>query len=334
MKRLQVFVGQVVNFSYTSLVCLSILLLTACAPAPTAIPVAELPTAASATPTNAPTLAPTSTPTPTASATPTSKPTATSTLIPTRTGTPSPSPTPQAEPTIAYFRASVAEANPGDTITLEWASSGGSKATLYHLLPSGQLGQWWEVEPSGSMDYAIPAESRNWERFMLFVLDDADHLAQATLTVTLRCPDAWFFSPPPEECPSGPPILTDGAEQHFEHGLMLWNKAEGWIYVLFDDGLQPAVRTFLDEWDEGEMEFDPGIVPPAGFYQPVRGFGLVWREEPGVRERLGWAVDKEQGYRTAIQRTSRYKYNVTYIRALDGGVWELGPEGSKWQHIP
>jgi hypothetical protein len=115
---------------------------------------------------------------------------------------------------------------------------------------------------------------------------------------------------------------------------MLWNKAEDWIYVLFDDGLQPAFRTFLDKWDEGQPESDPSIVPPAGLYQPVRGFGLVWREEPGVRDRLGWAVDEEQGYPTAIQRTSRYKYNVTYIKALDGGVWELGPEGSEWQHIP
>jgi len=75
-------------------------------------------------------------------------------------------------------------------------------------------------------------------------------------------------------------------------------------------------------------------VPPVGLYQPVRGFGLVWREEPGVRDRLGWAVDREVGYPTAIQRTSWYKYNATYVKALDGGVWELGPERSKWRHIP
>jgi hypothetical protein len=90
----------------------------------------------------------------------------------------------------------------------------------------------------------------------------------------------------------------------------------------------------MDVWDESKPESDPGIVPPVGLYQPVRGFGLVWREEPGVRDRLGWAVDREVGYPTAIQRTSRYKYNATYVKALDGGVWELGPEGSKWRHIP
>lgn len=247
---------------------------------------------------------------------------------------PTPSPTPDEEPVIAYFRANVTEADPGDTITLEWQSSGGDQATLYHLMPTGQLGRFWEVEPSGSMGYVIPAESRNWEGFVLFVLDDAGRMAQATLMVTLRCPDAWFFSPAPDECPSNPPILTDGAEQHFEHGLMFWSKAEDMIYVLFDDGAQPAVKAFVDEWDAGEPESDPSVVPPMGLHQPVRGFGLVWREESGVRDRLGWAVDKEVGYPMAVQRTSRPKYNVTYVKALDGGVWELGPEGSKWRHIP
>ena len=226
------------------------------------------------------------------------------------------------------------EADPGDAITLEWQSSGGNQASLYHLMSSGQLDGWWEVEPTGSMDYDIPVESRNWEGFVLFVLDEAEHVAQATLQVTLRCPDTWFFSPAPDECPSSPPVFTDGAEQHFEHGLMLWSGAEDWIYVLFDDGAQPAFRVFLDEWDESKPESDPSIAPPVGFYQPARGFGLVWQEKAGVRDRLGWAVDEETGYPTAIQRTSRPKYNVTYIKALDGGVWELGPEGSEWGHIP
>ena len=68
--------------------------------------------------------------------------------------------------------------------------------------------------------------------------------------------------------------------------------------------------------------------------QPVRGFGLVWREMSDVRDRLGWALDAEVSYPTAVQRTSRFKYNETYVKALDGGVWVLEPEGSKWHHIP
>ncbi len=250
------------------------------------------------------------------------------------TATPTPTPPPGEPPTIAYFRADVTEADPGDTITLEWESSGGVRAVLYHLMPTGQLGNSWEVSVTGSMSYTIPTEARNQEQFVLFVFDAAERQAQATLTIPLRCPSTWFFTPAPDECPRSDPLQTDGAEEHFERGVMLWSKAEDRIYVLFDDGQQPAWVAYVDEWDEGEPESDPSIVPPPGLYQPVRGFGLVWRERPGVRDRLGWAVDPEWGYPMAIQRTSRPKYNLTYIRALDGGVWELGPEGSSWRHLP
>jgi len=66
----------------------------------------------------------------------------------------------------------------------------------------------------------------------------------------------------------------------------------------------------------------------------VRGFGLLWREEPGIRDRLGWAIDNESAYETALQRTSYAKYNVTYIRAADGDIWRLQPELSGWQKWP
>jgi hypothetical protein len=52
-----------------------------------------------------------------------------------------------------------------------------------------------------------------------------------------------------------------------------------------------------------------------------------------VRERLGWAADEERGYETAVQRTSHVLYPVLYIRALDGGVWELAPNGSASERI-
>jgi hypothetical protein len=310
-------------------------------PSPSPTPTPEPPTATPVPPMPSPTATATSVP-PTPTHVPTSTPvlpTATP-VPPTPTSSPSPTdtptivPTPDVGPVIEYFRANVTEADPGETITLEWQSTGGTHATLYHLLLSGQYGAFWEVEPCGSMDHTIPSGRRNWDGFQLFVFDDAGRSDQAALTINIRCPDTWFFSPAPDECPSSPPVVTAGAEQHFEHGLMLWNSAEDRVYVLFDDQSYPKWKAFVDEWDEGEPESDPSIVPPEGLYQPIRGFGLVWREEPSVRDRLGWAVAPEAGYETAIQHTARFKYNVTYVRALDGGVWELGPEGSEWRHIP
>ena len=85
----------------SAIVCLSILLLAACRPAPSATPAAALPTAtptetASATPTLTSTPVPTATPTPTPTTTFT--PTASPTLTPTQTATPTETPKPTDTP--------------------------------------------------------------------------------------------------------------------------------------------------------------------------------------------------------------------------------------------
>jgi hypothetical protein len=238
------------------------------------------------------------------------------------------------EPAIHTFRANVELADPGDTITLTWRWRGGDAATLYHLLPTGQLGTpLGDVGPTGSLPYTISPESRNTDTFALFVHDDEGLAVQDTVQIALRCPDAWFFSPAPDICPAGPAIITNGAEERFERGTMVWVGAEDRIYILFDDEQYPRWSAHTDEWDEDEPTMDPEIDPPPGLLQPVRGFGLIWREERGVRERLGWAVEEEQGYETAVQRTSHVRYPVLYVRALAGGVWELGPNGSAWERI-
>jgi hypothetical protein len=239
------------------------------------------------------------------------------------------------EPAIHTFEADVDVADPGDTITLSWHWSGADRGDIYHLFPTGQLSEpHWEVEPTGSLQYTISPDRRNEDTFVLFLTNDVEGLvAQETVRIELRCPDEWFFSPAPDICPRDEAIATEGAEEHFEHGVMLWNQAQRIIYVLFDDGGYPRWRAYADEWEDGDLVSDPDIYPPSGYYQPVRGFGLVWRQDPTVRDRLGWAVDEEQAYRTAIQRTSHARYSDLYIRALDGGVWRLGPNGDSWEHL-
>jgi len=257
-------------------------------------------------------------------------PTSTPTAVPPTE--PSDTPTPQA--IIHTFEANVDIADPGETITLTWRWSGADTGTIYHLMATGQLSlPTWEVEPTGSLTYTIAPERRNFDTFALFLNSEGEGVvAQDTLQISLRCPDEWFFSPAPDICPAAPAVFSDGAEQHFEHGVMLWNRAEGRIYVLFEEPSREW-RAYTDEWEEGDPVSDPGIDPPSGLYQPVRGFGLVWREEPNVRDRLGWAVHPEQGYETALQSTSHVRYRDLYIRALGGGVWKLGPNGSSWELV-
>ena len=238
------------------------------------------------------------------------------------------------EPVINYFRGDVEEADPGDSITLEWEAAGATSAILYHLMPTGQLGSFWEVGVSGTFEYEIDARERNHTDFLLTVSDDQGNPAQASLSITLRCPDTWFFTPAPDVCPASPAIESDAAEEHFEHGTMIWVMAEDMIYVLFDDGQSPHWKALGDEWDLGDPEDDPTLTPPAGLYQPVRGFGQIWREETGFRDRLGWAIDPEVAFITHVQRTSRPKYNDTYIGAVDAKIWRLLPESSGWQKLP
>lgn len=309
------------------------------------------------TPTMRPTVtvvAPTNTPSPTPSAlpSPTATPTPTLTAMPTGTTAPTASPTNTesatatrqpvatatsvAGPSITYFRVKPELVDPGDAVTLTWASKDASKALLYKLFYSGQLPpEGIDVPPTGSYVYEISPQERNWVNFLLYVWDEADRHASAGVSVELRCPEVWFFEPPPEDiCPTAP-LVSSAAEQHFENGTMVWVAEEDAIFVFFD---APQTTTrwsrFQDHWEEGMADRDPDVTPPPGLQQPIRGFGLVWREQSHVREQLGWAVDDEQGFTTVMQRTTRYKYNAWYLLALDGDVWYLGPERSSWDKVP
>jgi hypothetical protein len=184
-----------------------------------------------------------------------------------------------------------------------------------------------------------PWESNNVE-FRLEVQDEAGRTAQASFHLQLICHNAWFFAPTPDEC-GAPALISAAAEQRFEHGAMIWVQqewsrwlaGENWVFVLYDDGQSPAWQVFEDQWREGQEDHDPTLTPPAGLQQPIRGFGLVWRQTPQVRQRLGWAIEEEKGFNTIIQRTARYKDEKIYLRAHDGNVWLLGPNGDRWGKI-
>jgi hypothetical protein len=232
---------------------------------------------------------------------------------------------------INYFRANVEEADPGDTIMLEWMTTGAVSVTVYHMMDTGQFGQFWDVEHEGSFEYHIDENERNQTTFALAASSSGGDAQMETLAVLLRCQDDWFIPQPPDICPQNAALPSAGAEQHFERGVMIWVGEENYIYVFFEDGNSPQWNAYQDEWSPGMLESDPTLSPPPGLIQPVRGFGSIWREQPGVKDRLGWATNQETAYTTALQRTSYAKYNETYIRALDGQIWKLLAERSGWE---
>jgi hypothetical protein len=86
------------------------------------------------------------------------------------------------------------------------------------------------------------------------------------------------------------PDSSQAADQSFEHGRMIWVQAQDSIYVIYNDG---SWERYADTFEDGMVERNPAIVPPGGKLQPERGFGKIWREQPQVRERIGWALAPE-----------------------------------------
>jgi hypothetical protein len=112
--------------------------------------------------------------------------------------------------------------------------------------------------------------------------------------------------------------------------MMFWRQDKREIAVLYDDTTWQA---YQDTWEEGQPESDPTIAPPAQLYQPVRGFGKVWRERlGGAKARTGWATEGEDGFETAIQAFTdgivlKGQEKTLYVLYHDG-TWETIKTGT------
>ena len=112
-------------------------------------------------------------------------------------------------------------------------------------------------------------------------------------------------------CPVGEQIGVPGEEVYFQNGHMLWRPDAGLIYVLFDIERPGGWGAFVDTFQPTDLESDPTIVVPTSaaagqvYSQPTGRFGKLWRENPWLREKLGWAL-KESAKRDAPS-TIRFK---------------------------
>ena len=138
----------------------------------------------------------------------------------------------------------------------------------------------------------------------------ADQTAEVQTVPTVSEPTATTIPstpiPSPTATPDGFPGVTINqiqvAEQVFENGRMFWIQPteQIWVMIITDEG-RGDWRIFEDNFEEGDLEFDPEIVPPEGLEQPQRGFGKLWRENPDLRDALGWAVTPEFGFVTTYE---------------------------------
>lgn len=168
---------------------------------------------------------------------------------------------------------------------------GSTDGGFYHL--DGSDARWWEkVEPAPTVMREPPTVTREPPTPVpcpavpeARPVDERFHIDYANLPQKLGCAVESGKS-------------TWAAFQPFERGSMLWRQDTQEIDVLHDDG---TWRAYEDTWDESQPTHDPDLVPPAGLYQPMRGFGKVWREQPGVEAGIGWATEGESGLEAVIQ---------------------------------
>lgn len=158
-------------------------------------------------------------------------------------------------------------------------------------------------------------------------------------TVQTVIPTSNEPTPLPPDFPTPYITQVQVAEQLFERGRMYWVQRVRQIWVLHvtAEG-RGEWYVYEDTFADGEPEIDPNLTPPDGRIQPERGFGKLWREVPGLRDMLGWAVQPEVGYISRYEyhltdqfdpQGNRYGYHVVY--SLGGEQFRFNEIDSTWQ---
>ena len=112
-------------------------------------------------------------------------------------------------------------------------------------------------------------------------------------------------------CATGNAAVVWAAWQPYERGDMLWLSDSDWAYALhWQNGTNSNAGDWSTDgnawkWD-GSSPDGVGLTPPSGLYEPVRGFGYVWRNFlGGTASAFGWATGPEKGFCANVQRFER-----------------------------
>lgn len=259
----------------------------------------------------------------------------------TPTSPPSSPPTQVIPPTIHSFTAELSDHPDGvnKMVTFHWQTSGGTTVRINdYVYGYSRFVPGWNVTASGTMTITLdPTLNRNLT-YEMIVYNDSDYgtIARQPVIILWPCTYTYFFPQPNylAACPVDEAVTSAAAEQHFEHGRMIWLGTPQHplftnlptILVIYDTSEYPQQpwQSYFDHWTPDLPVDDPTIIPPEGLYQPVRGFGQVWRFNPEVRERLGWAITPELSYTATLQSVPYEPENSVFLSLSDGLVLWLG----------
>lgn len=238
------------------------------------------------------------------------------------------------------FSAEPVETVEGEGVVLRWEAVG-EQATICPLLGENTVGCrcLFDLPLVGSHVIKPSGIIGNYSGFQLVVEARGIRTVRGA-PLAVECPDAfpdWFLDNPPGICPKDAPLSSYAAAQRFERGLMIWIEAQDTYYILYDSFITPAGRQSISSTIRslqilpGPLDLTPGAspdnrveeTPPNGLFEPISGFGLIWRREVvgtgDVRARLGWAVEPDYGFDTVYQ-----------CEMSCGSTWDCylqGPEG-------
>lgn len=130
-------------------------------------------------------------------------------------------------------------------------------------------------------------------------------------------------------CPTSDSYPVEYVWMPFEHGSMLLDRTQHAIIVFYDDG---SFEQFDDTWQPDDPDSDPTLSPPPNLYQPDQGFGKIWREQPGIQERLGWATTLAITYSDISQEF--LDQGVIVMSLGNGELVGLFPFNNQWGRLP
>ncbi|MEO1286681.1 MAG: hypothetical protein AAFV93_02860 [Chloroflexota bacterium] len=168
---------------------------------------------------------------------------------------------------------------------------------------------------------------------------------EGTEDATTATPEPAGPTPTPDIYPT--PIVGEilVAEQDFQNGKMFWLQPinQIWIATTNSEGEQVWINR-ADEFEEGMIELDSDLTPPAqGLFQPIRGFGMLWRNEDNLQSMLGWATGDEFGHTTnyeyhwggTVNENNEYEAGPGYhlVTALNRTVYRFDEATRTWEIV-
>ncbi|MBZ0304481.1 MAG: hypothetical protein K8I82_00300 [Anaerolineae bacterium] len=230
---------------------------------------------------------------------------------------------------ISIFIVDPTVAPAGSTVTLVWQGQGAIMNVRVGWLYNGQfIEEASHLPAAGSIQLPVFNDGRDSMTFMVRVSDGVQEAA-AQSVVKVQCSEGWFFAPEPMECPTAP-LVTSFREQRFERGTIVYIPVLGTAYVMIS-GME-ALR-LPDEYIPGMPLFDGLYRAPEGFQQSNGPIYYLWRKD-GIREALGYAIDREIEYTGMLQRTVTASGENLYFSASNGHVYQVSQDTAWGVVIP